>query len=118
MTEIRELKPTEWPMLTGVFDKVFKGAEMPSPDHAKIIGAFEDGKIQAFIVLENAVFIWECYSREKNGNVLRKLIRYVRDKTPAKQAVGAGADEPRLQMLFKTLGLEEMPGKLFWRSSK
>lgn len=120
MTEIRELQPNEWPALTVVFDKVFKGAAMPSPENAKIIGAFEDGKIQAFIMLENAVFVWEFYSRsqEKNGNHVRKLIRWVRDKIPAKQAVGAGVDDPRLQMLFRTLGFDEMPGKLFWRSPK
>ncbi len=117
--EVRKLKPAEWPQLTPIFDKVFD-SEMPNPEHAEIVGCFDGERLEGFIVLERPVFIWEFYSRdEKNrGGVVRKMLKYVRDSIPGKQAVGAGADEPRIQMLFKTLGMDEMPGKLFWRSSK
>lgn len=106
-------------MLTPIFGKVFD-SEMPNPNHAEIVGCFDGERLEGFIVLERPVFIWEMYSRDaKNrGSVARRMIRWVRDSIPEKQAVGAGADDPRIQMLFKSLGMDEMPGKLFWRSSK
>lgn len=119
MLEIRKLRKSEWPMLTGVFDKVFD-VDMPDANHADIVGAFEDGKLQGFVLLERAVFIAEFYTRpgQNNGLVARKLVSFVRETIPDKQAVGAVVQEPRFQMLFKTLGLSEIPGKIFWRNAK
>jgi len=119
MLEIRKLKNSEWSGLTGIFDKVFD-ASMPSPEHSEILGAFEDGRLEGFILLETAVFVAEFYSRSKenNGRIARRLIQYARQHVPDKQGVGAIANEKRFEMLFKTLGLSEIPGKLFWRNAK
>lgn len=105
-------------MVVPIFEKVFAGADLlPDPEHAEIIGTFEDGKLQGFVVLEKAVFIWEFWSRDdkNNGTVARKLVRWVREHIPRKQAVGAVANDSRFHMLFRTLGMDEVPGKIFWR---
>jgi hypothetical protein len=120
MIEVRKLKPSEFVLVVPILDKVFEKSDLPDPQYADIIGAFEDGKLQGFVILERAVFIWEFFSRsqENNGNVTRKIIKYVRDFVPEKQAVAAAAKEPRFWMLFKSLGMSEMPGKLFFRNRK
>jgi len=119
MLEIRKLKNSEWSMLTGIFDKVFD-SDMPNPAHSEIVGAFEDGKLEGFILLETATFIGEFYSRSKenNGRIARKLVSFARQHIPDKQGVGAVANESRFEILFKTLGMSEIPGKLFWRNAK
>lgn len=119
MAEIRKLEKQEWLALIPVFDKVFD-SDMPDFDHGEIYGIFEDGKCVSFILIEDVKMVGQVWSRnpKNNSNYVKSLLKFVREKIPAKQSVAAVASEPRFEMLFRTLGMQKIEGTLFRRNSK
>ncbi len=117
--DIRPLKPAEWISLVDIFDKVFE-SDLPSPNHAEILGCFEDNKLKGFVLLEQVQFVGLIYVKDekKDAKAVRKMLKYVREKVSRKQAVAAVASEPRFEMLFKTLGMQKIPGTIFRRNEK
>jgi hypothetical protein len=119
MIEIRALKPSEWVVLIDTFEKEFD-SDLPSPDHATIYGAFEDGKLAGFVLAEEVTFIGQIHVKDpKNSATLaRKMIRFLRERTPDNKSVATVASESRFEMLFRTLGMQKISGTLFRRNSK
>jgi hypothetical protein len=117
--EIRKLRPNEWIPLIGIFDKTFN-SDMPSPEHGEIIGVFENGRLEAFLLMENIVMIDQVWSRspKKNPQYIKSLVRYVRNKVPDNQTVATVSDGKRFEILFRLLGMERIAGTLFRRNRK
>jgi hypothetical protein len=117
--EIRKLQAHEWLPLIGVFDKTF-GSDIGSPKHGTIVGVFEDGKIEAFLLMENIVMIDQVWSRTPKNNTryIKSLIRWVRERVPETQTVATMSDGKRFEILFRLLGMQKIAGTFFRRNAK
>lgn len=120
MTEVRELKPIEWAGVIPIFKKVFNDSDVPPPEHGKFIGVFEDGRLEAFLMLEEIVMIDQVWSRQSENSIkyLKRLVQFTRDSVPERQTVGTVFDGTRYEMLFRMLGFLKVPGILFRRNGK
>lgn len=116
--EIRELEAREWLRLKGIFEREFD-SDLPIPQNAKIFGCFEGEKMLGFILAENVVFIGQVYviESERTSGAAKKMLSFVREKfSRERKPVAAVASEKRFEMLFKSLGMTEIGGKLFRRN--
>lgn len=117
--EIKKLNAAQWAGLIDTFEAVFD-SDLPNYEHGVIYGAFDNGKLLGFVLVEDVKVVGQIFVKEpkNNATVVKKMLRYIRETIPDKQAVAAVASEPRFEMLFRSLGLQKITGTLFRRNSK
>jgi len=116
--EVRKLEPKEWLQLKKIFSAEFD-SDLPLPQNAEIYGIVEAGKVEAFILLEQVTICGQIYVNDENrhSNYAKSLLSFVRNKfSRERKPVAAVASEKRFELLYKSLGMFEVGGKLFRRN--
>jgi len=116
MVIVRKLTPEQFDRLGGIFRTEFD-SDPPLIKNSEIYGAFEDGKMVAFVLCEKIVMLGQIYvvpeKRNNSSRFVQKMLSFLRDRYDNREVVGAVASESRFENLFKAFGMQGIQGKFF-----
>lgn len=114
MIEVREIKPEAWAGLAELFVGEFDSA-LPHAEFGRFLGVYEEGKLKAFVLAERVIQIGQiCSVGDGKPEYVKALIDHLQEAYPPGISVATVASEPRFEKLYKSLGMERIPGSL-WR---
>lgn len=112
----KPLKPDQYGRLKEIFARDFD-SDLPLPENSEILVAYEEGKMQGFILIETVQVIGQIYvipeKRNNSSGIVQNMLKYIRAKVAPKSVVAAVASEKRFENLYKSLGMQLIEGKFF-----
>lgn len=112
----KELKPEQFGRLKKIFEDDFD-SDLPQPENSQIVGVYDEGKLQGFILVETVQVIGQIWvapeKRNNSSKIVQNMLNYIRAKVAPKSVVAAVASEPRFENLYKAFGMQKIEGKFF-----
>ncbi len=113
---VKPLKPDQFGRLKKIFEEEFD-SDLPLPENSEILVAYEDGKMQGFILVETVQVIGQIWvtpeKRNNSSGIVQNMLKYIRAKIAPKSVVAAVASEKRFENLYKAFGMQPIEGKFF-----
>lgn len=122
MSNIVQIPASRWEKdLLDILETEFD-SDLPDPKHATIYGSYDEtGRLESFIISERIIMIGQIYVRpdrreKNNGQIVKRLVKFIVDKLPEGISVGAVASEERFEGLFRLFRMTNIKGKFFRRN--
>lgn len=113
---IVKLPSRHWQQLEKIFDEEFD-SDLPPAENAEIFIANENGERLGFILKEKTEMVGLIYVYPETKKDIAKtalsLVRFIKSRAAKGTSICCVASEPRFGRLFKSLGMEKIPGDLY-----
>lgn len=115
---VTKLPSRHWTQLQSVFEDEFN-SDLPNGSNAEIRIANDKGARKGFILTEQVKMVGQIYiypdfrGRESMRTVMQLINSIKKDAKADKQSICTVASEKRFRRLYKSLGMEEIPGDIY-----